>query len=104
MNINISGSNLNGSPIIAENKNSTIYLREPTCDWEHLRQDLEDVIHKLPTDSRESVAAKEILHSVKEQDKPNLLSKIKRFAPQLASKLFISTASEFLSKFINSIL
>lgn len=104
MNISISGSSLNGSPIITDNKNSTIYLREPTCDWEHLRLDLEDVIHNLPTDSREYAAAKEILHSVKQQDKPNLFSKIKHFAPQLASKLFISVASEFLSTFIHSIL
>lgn len=104
MNINITGSTLNGSPIITNNQNSTIYFRDPTCDWEHLRHDLEVIIHNLPTDSREYTAAKEVLHCVEQQDKPNLFSKIKQFAPQFTSQLFISAASEFLSKFINSIL
>lgn len=108
MNINISGSNINGSPIIAGNNNSTITSKtnaeqSPSFDWERLQNDLEVAIHRLPTNSKEYIAAKKILHSVEQRDKPTLLSQVKHFAPQLASQLFISVASEFLSKFISSI-
>ena len=108
MNISISNSTLNNSPTIGGNTDSNISIGENNSqtifwDWERLHRDLQSAMNRLPSDSKEYIAADAILYTVENKDKNKFCESIKKFSSNFLSSLFTSVASDFLIDFIKSI-
>ncbi|WP_283689706.1 hypothetical protein [Clostridium perfringens] len=94
--------NINGN-IAVGNNNKQSYKMEK-YDWKLFESEFKNMLSKLPVNSDEYIACKNMLEVVEERNENLLKKTLTKYKKQFTSQLFLSTASSIFSKIILDII
>ncbi|WP_283702892.1 hypothetical protein [Clostridium perfringens] len=98
----VENGNINGN-IVVGNNNKQSYKMEK-YNWNLFENEFKNMLSKLPVNSDEYIACKNMLEVVEERNENLLKKTLIKYKKQFTSQLFLSTASSIFSKIILDII